>query len=334
MLQRQTAADRLEIIVIDSGSPENEWSIIEEMQAVSDNIVALRTPRESLYAAWNRALAMATGTYFANVNVDDWLRDDALELFARALDRYPLADLAYAHWAATHEARQAPTEHDAVRFHPPYQPALPLFYCYSGSTQFWRTSSLAGLGGFDATFTACGDLEVLRRLTLAGGQAVLVPQVLEGFFQNPEGITQGSDAAQREERGIFARARAETPLQRLYEIDADDAESVAGGWTTLGNLAMQVRVPWHDKALNDVEFALHCYAQALAALPGYPMALHNVYAVLVLAARFDEADRSLASVAPDAAAQIRGAHLGLLHPNVEPACRGAVFSDREGVSPA
>ena len=91
---------------------------------------------------------------------------------------------------------------------------------------------------------------------------------------------------------------------------------------------------WHDKALNDVEFALHCYAQALAALPGYPMALHNVYAVLVLAARFDEADRSLASVAPDAAAQIRGAHLGLLHPNVEPACRGAVFSDREGVSPA
>jgi len=98
MLLRQTVADRLEIIVIDSGSgsgsPELERTIVEALQRQHHNIVYLRTPRETLYAAWNRALSMSSGKYFANVNTDDWIRagdgGDRLERRRLTLDRLHL----------------------------------------------------------------------------------------------------------------------------------------------------------------------------------------------------------------------------------------------------
>ena len=93
-LENQTIGSDLEIIVIDSGSPEDERSIVEELQRTYTNIVYVRTEHETLYSSWNRALELAHGTYFANVNIDDWLRRDTLELFARALDTYASADLA------------------------------------------------------------------------------------------------------------------------------------------------------------------------------------------------------------------------------------------------
>ncbi|MDO8362222.1 MAG: glycosyltransferase [Actinomycetota bacterium] len=333
MLLRQSISDRLEIIVIDSGSPENERGIVQDMQKEHPNIVYERTPRETLYSAWNRALRLSTGIYFANVNTDDWIREDALELFAKALDREPHADVAFAHWASTDTAQRAPTEGDLVNFHAPYHPALPLFYCYSGSTQFWRTSTLSQLGGFDDSFSACGDAEALYRLMRAGGNAVLVPHVLEGLFQNPKGISLGSDVALREVAEITARARRETPLTALFAIDPEDALAVAAGWTALGNMAMQLRIPWLDDRLNDRSFAHECYRRALTAAPNYPPALHNRYSVYFEAGEFGPAESCLAALPPTTAARIRGADLGLVQPHVEPARQGPVYEHSSGVGP-
>ena len=325
MLLRQKGADQLEIIVIDSGSPQDERSVVESVQSGRDNIVYVRTSRETLYAAWNRALEMSTGTYFANVNVDDWIRDDALEVFAGAMDRHSDCDLAYANWAMTDVPQGQPTDRDPVSYHPLYEPALPLFYCYGGSTQFWRRASLVSLGGFDASLTACGDLEVLCRLTLAKGKSLLVPQLLEGFFQNPQGISRSTDVSAREQAEVFTRARTETPLNCLYDVDVDDAGSMAAGWTALGNMAVQTRVPWQRGPLNDVESALGFYGHALAASPDYPEALHNRYALLLVAGRVDEAEHSLDHLTPAGAARIRGVGTALAHPSIEPAVRGPVF---------
>ncbi|MFC1637032.1 glycosyltransferase family 9 protein, partial [Planctomycetota bacterium] len=53
-LENQTIADRLEVIVIDSGSQENEEAIVCEYQREYDNIVYLKTDRrEGIYTAWN-----------------------------------------------------------------------------------------------------------------------------------------------------------------------------------------------------------------------------------------------------------------------------------------
>ena len=87
----------LEIIVIDSGSQENEQSVVREFQAKYLNIVYDRTSdRETLYAAWNRGIKMSRGAYMTNANTDDRHRPDALEIMARYLDENAEVSLVYA----------------------------------------------------------------------------------------------------------------------------------------------------------------------------------------------------------------------------------------------
>src|SRR5687768_12897488 len=76
------AQGALEIVVIDSGSPENERAIVEQFQRRHPRIVYLRTERETLYAAWNRGIGAAGGKYLTNANTDDRHRRDALEILA------------------------------------------------------------------------------------------------------------------------------------------------------------------------------------------------------------------------------------------------------------
>ena len=66
-LERQTIADRIEIVAVNSGSQENEKDIIREYQNKYSNIVYLETnKRETIYKAWNRGITAASGKYVTN----------------------------------------------------------------------------------------------------------------------------------------------------------------------------------------------------------------------------------------------------------------------------
>ncbi len=96
-LERQSIADRLEIIVVDSQSPQDERSVVEEYQRRFSNIVYIRTrERETIYGAWNRGIRAARGKYITSANTDDRHRVDALEVLARMLDERPEVTLVYA----------------------------------------------------------------------------------------------------------------------------------------------------------------------------------------------------------------------------------------------
>jgi glycosyltransferase involved in cell wall biosynthesis len=66
-LVAQTIFDKMEVLVIDSGSPESESRVCAEFAArYPDQIVLIRTEREPLYVAWNRGIKMARGRYLTN----------------------------------------------------------------------------------------------------------------------------------------------------------------------------------------------------------------------------------------------------------------------------
>jgi hypothetical protein len=95
-LVAQTVADQIEIIVVDTGSPENERAIVEEFQGRYPGIKYLRTEqRETIHAALNRGIAVARGKYITNACTDDRHRPDALEQMARILEYNPQVDLVY-----------------------------------------------------------------------------------------------------------------------------------------------------------------------------------------------------------------------------------------------
>lgn len=268
-LLRQTALGRAEVLVIDSGSDEDERSVCAAYEGRFPCLVYERTSRETLYAAWNRALAMARGRYFVNVNTDDALHPQALAALAGALESDAAAVLAYGDWIwATEPNAPHPWDPGLRRcVHGPYHPTMPLFYTYSGCLQFWRTGKLCELGGFDPGYQAAGDYDILCRMVLRRWHAVYVPMPVSAFYQNPGGISRSSGTSIREFTGIRDRFRGEVSIGDLYEVDPADAAACARAWTDLARRALSLHIPWSEEATPEPEFAAECARRALALEP-------------------------------------------------------------------
>jgi glycosyltransferase involved in cell wall biosynthesis/ADP-heptose:LPS heptosyltransferase/predicted Zn-dependent protease/GT2 family glycosyltransferase len=334
-LVAQTIFDKLEIIVIDSGSPQNERAIVEEFQKRHSNIRYYRTERETLYAAWNRAIGLARGKYIANANCDDAHRSDALEKLAAALEAHPGADLAYGDYYTSSVPNDSFTHPDILRHvvHPPYHPATVMMYCVTGCHPMWRRTVFDKLGLFDPTYTAPGDYEFLFRFVQAGLRAVHVPEPLSLFFQNPEGLSWKSAAQSKNENDrILGQYRSHMPIERLYAVDPSDATSISLAWTALGNLAMQHEVPWFSNYVQDLGYGRFCYEQALKADSSNVAAGQNLVVARLLQQR-SIGDRSFldhfpADVADALRCDIERGQLRLASVEIPPAVQPIEFGER------
>ncbi|WP_243370205.1 glycosyltransferase [Geotalea sp. SG265] len=191
-LEAQTIADRLEIIVVDSGSQENEHGIVREFQARYDNIRYIRTEeRETVYQAWNRGIRAASGVYITNANTDDRHRRDALGKLAATLDAHGDVDLVYGDIFITYdpdlpfaEAMQAET----VR-RPDFSPEMMLSGCHMGPQPMWRATVHETAGYFNEAYRSAGDYEFWCRMALAHGMKMLhLPEVLGCYYFNRNGV--------------------------------------------------------------------------------------------------------------------------------------------------
>ncbi|NPV87544.1 MAG: glycosyltransferase [Anaerolineae bacterium] len=290
-LERQTISDKLEIIVIDSGSQQNEAEIVRDFQSRYKNIVYLRTQRETLYQAWNRGVKMARGLYITTANTDDAHRADALEMMTAALETYPQADLAYCDYVWVSQPN-AVADSSVIRrvIHPPYQPSHALFYCILGCHPVWRRRVFDKLGLFDTSYQVLGDYEFYLRFVRAGLQPVRVPFVLSFFHHGQQTLTESNPNTQSEARRLLSSYRREMPIEKLYQLDVRDNKQKANAWVSLGNVAALCPVPWIDEPVSDLGFALTCYQNALELDPDNQMALRNQIAVLAVEREWNGVD--------------------------------------------
>lgn len=167
-LLRQTSLDRLEIIVVVSGSEQNEAAILSEYAAKYPQIKSIITEeRESLYRAWNRGIRAASGKYITNANTDDRLRSDAFAVLAAALDNNPFAALVYADQYITNLA-DVPFEKAGTKRRFKRQdfsfPRLLAGYL-AGSQSMWRTDIHKKDDiWFDESFEVAGDYDFICRI--------------------------------------------------------------------------------------------------------------------------------------------------------------------------
>ena len=268
-LLAQEALLQCEVIVIDSGSEQDEYAVCSAMQSQFPCLHYERTARETIYAAWNRALAIARGRYFVNVNADDSVHPHALGLMALALDTHTDCALAYGDWLWA-DVPNAPYPWAATFrrcVHGPYDPATPLFYCFTGCTQFWRTDRLRDIGGFNPARHAAGDYEAACALIPRRWPSIYVPGPVAAYYQNPRGLSRSTKRSIKEFRGIRAAVRATLRISDVFAVDEDDARACAAGWLTLAQRALNLRVPWATADTPDVKFALACAKKALVLDP-------------------------------------------------------------------
>ena len=270
--------NQLEIIVIDSGSLENEGAIVAEYQKHYSHIRYLRTERETVYAAWNRGIEIARGKYITNANTDDTHRKDALEFLAAALNKYSDADLAYGQCAFTNLPNDTFPSTNAYLncLLPPFNAALGMFYCLLGPHPLWRKSVFTKIGVFDSSFTGAGDYDFQMRFIHAGLKAVLVPEILSLFYQNPNGLSLSSNRTLVESKTVESKYRSLIPVSRLYSVNHEEIQSIADAWVAQGNLALTWECAWAKKPPRDYHYAFHCYNKALEVLPGHYPAVRNL----------------------------------------------------------
>lgn len=192
-LLSQSLGEQLEILVIDSGSPQRESAIVEEYRrAHPGRITLIRTEREPLYAAWNRAIPLARGRFLTNANTDDRHRADALERLAEALQKQPEVGLVYAdQWISTRENETFSecTERGAKRRNwPDFTHHDLMLRCITGSQPMWRKELHHSLGGFNTEYRIAADYDMWLRIA-AQFPLHHLPEVLGVVYESPTTIS-------------------------------------------------------------------------------------------------------------------------------------------------
>lgn len=85
----QTFSD-FEFIIVDDGSTDRTWEIVQEYANKDDRIVPLRNEKNmNICHALNRGIDAARGKYIARMDADDWSYPDRLEKQYKYMEAHP-----------------------------------------------------------------------------------------------------------------------------------------------------------------------------------------------------------------------------------------------------
>lgn len=84
-VENQTYKDA-EVIIVNDGSTDNSYKIIDEFVARNQNFVCYTTENHGLGGARNYGLTKATGDYIVFLDSDDYIAEECLEKFATAAE--------------------------------------------------------------------------------------------------------------------------------------------------------------------------------------------------------------------------------------------------------
>lgn len=332
-LEAQTIASELEIIVVDSASPQNEKAIVEEFQQRFPNIVYLCTDqRETVYAAWNRAIKLARGKYITNANTDDRHRRDALERMAKALDANPGVALVYADCRATtveNETFDGTSSTRNLAWRDFDRKVLLEDGCFVGPQPMWRRDVHDEHGYFDEKMVSSADYEFWLRIARTR-DFLHLNETLGLYLESPSSVQHANnDLALAESRraqdlhraAIMARVGPVVPSEAVLTVSASEPKPAAKPITLppcalLGNLT-EARQFLNSKKLPAAWGAVRA---ALKYRPFHPEA-YLLMAEIALAGQDATSARACAQYARQIAPDYKPAKKFLkasLHGNLKP----------------
>ena len=188
-LLEQTIMERMEIVIVNSGSLQNEDVIIKEYIHKYSNIKYIKTEnRETIYQAWNRGIKISTGKFITSSNTDDRLKSDAFEILSNTLINEPELMMVYADQYLSYIPNQLfskVNKNNLIKY-PDYKYIYQLERCIIGSQPMWRASlHFKENIWFDEKYEVCGDHEF--ELRISGKYKIKHLSVSLGtFYKSPE----------------------------------------------------------------------------------------------------------------------------------------------------
>jgi len=215
-LSKQSIADYLEIILINSNSDENEDKIISKFIKHHKNVTYIKTDKtETIYAAWNRALKYAHGKYITNANCDDRHKIDAFKVMSEYLDRNPVGAV-YADSYITATPNSTFDKPNSIGEFNWIDFSLRAIMngCFFGPQPMWRRSVHETIGGFDSTMKSAGDYDFAIRVGWEFG-AMHIPEKLGVYLKR-------SDSAEHRDPSIGIEETNKIQARYQYLIPDSD----------------------------------------------------------------------------------------------------------------
>ncbi|MFH0882573.1 MAG: glycosyltransferase [bacterium] len=289
----------LEIVVVDSASPENDWDIIKRYADNYLHIRAIRTSdRESLYQAWNRGIVESRGRYITNANTDDRHHPEALETIANALDQHPDISLIYSDQYVSSVFNETFEQNSRVKLLRPadyFAPSLLLAYPF-GPQPMWRREVHDEIGLFDGSYKATGDFDFAIRFARKF-KAMHLSQPLGLYYVGDSAISFRDDTMAVENGRIVSTWYNRDTILELYRIEGvalTSAEQRAAALLDFGLRALEFYSSWnYGKAQRKIHLALECFQLAAEEAPGWVPSLNNAALTIALEGGIDEAVKLL-----------------------------------------
>lgn len=215
----------LEVIVINSGSKQGERYIIREYL---DGVVYIESLREPIFAAWNRGVAISTGEYICNANTDDiYLRPDALEIMAKALDDNTNIGLVYGDAKVVNDKGEPSNKPPYLGeiIWPEFDAQLLTKAYYGGPNPMWRKALHNQYGYFDESYQLAGDYEFALRLVANGVYLKHISQMLTAFYDDGANIN-NQEYAGMEARRAQLKWRGQIMVERNQIVIFDNDKDV------------------------------------------------------------------------------------------------------------
>lgn len=235
-LMEQSIANRMEVIVVDQGSQQSEWSVIIDLQRRYQNLIALRVPGcKGGSAGLNLALKLASGRFVTVLEATDRLRNDAYEVLAGALDRRPDAMLSYGDTCFTaipHESFASHTSYGKMIW-PNYTAQQLLQLSLIAPHLMWRRELSDSVGDFDERYESQGMRDFLLRVV--DRHPVLHVEEFIGLKLVAAGAPLNQDASEKElgylkqnhETRDYRPVTAQAPVQIRQDAQAQASARAA-----------------------------------------------------------------------------------------------------------
>jgi glycosyltransferase involved in cell wall biosynthesis len=261
-LQTLLRTRQAEVVLIDSGSPGNEYQVFRAWAERTrlPAVYARSAQRESIQSAWNRGIAVARGDYLNFLGVDEAILPQTLELLAAELDADPTLDWVLGNSLVTNVDERGHWVNDIMTYdRTDYdQPLVYLETCYlSWVGSLYRRRIHERVGYYDASFGAAGDTEFKNRV-LPFIKSRVIPRTLGVFWNYPSGQTTCSPRAEIEDLRAWYLHRTPAGVRyALQNADLHVAENLLFS-------ALQYRKSYCRHWSTDVEYA-HSLAEFLRA---------------------------------------------------------------------
>ncbi len=254
-LQCQTLnrAGYLEVILIDSGSPTNEYDVLKNVElAYPIRWLYVRTSnRETIQTAWNRAIGLARADHLTFLGVDETVIPTALEELSAHLDADVELDWIQADSLITEVDANGLLANDVMKYdRDGYTPNhVYLETCYlSWVGAMYRRSIHDRFGYYDGTFSAAGDTEFKNRV-LSHLKTKHLPKTLGVFLNYPEERTTASPRAEIEDIRAWYLHRTSAGIERAF------ANKNSAELERILILSLQYRKSYCGHQSSDVEYA-------------------------------------------------------------------------------